>query len=209
MPAADQNPAEAVHVQARLDARERRNDMLIGILRRTPIFDQLVKRFVEGQSVVRVATWVYDLKPEGPLKDGSYNSIRTYLTALRARVRNEIADHLQKRHERVVKEEEIVQTIQAKPLPPHRIDRFKRTVDKALREVEAIDLLKYAFLRQEERVHEMRLLEARTQGMLIPNGYKEIELLKTIADSIAKINMGTEILRGKRLLDSTMPPIGK
>jgi hypothetical protein len=207
MPTENQDSGEVVHVQARLDERERRSNMLIGLLRRTSIFDELVKRFVQGQSVVQVSTWVYDLKPEGPLKDASYNTIRAYLTALRARVRTEVAEHLEKHQERVVKEEEIIQTIRATPMPAHRPDHFTSLIDQRLRDLSATDILRGAFVLQLERVEEMRQLE-RTQETLVPRGYKEIEVLVSIAVSIGKIDLGVETLRQKNLRDSTRPPRG-
>jgi len=92
------------------------------------------------------------------------------------------------------------------PMPPHRLDRFHRMVDKALRDVAAMDILKMAFVIQEERVNELRTMESRTQGMLVPNGVKEIELLKNIAEAIAKIDLGAELRRAKGMLSGAPSP---
>jgi hypothetical protein len=51
---------------------------MVGILRRTPIFGELVKRFAAGQSVIQVADWVYESKPKG-LGGVSYGTLRVTL----------------------------------------------------------------------------------------------------------------------------------
>jgi hypothetical protein len=79
------------------------------------------------------------------------------------------------------------------PMPPHRLDRFEAMIDKRLRDVQVMDMLRAAFLIQQERVFELRSLEARTQGMLVSNGFKEIELLKNIAETMAKIECAEHI----------------
>jgi hypothetical protein len=55
----------------------------------------------------------------------------------------------------------------------------------------------------------MRQLEARTQGMLSPNRFKEVELLKNIAETKAKIELAGEMFRAKGTMNNIgMPPPG-
>jgi hypothetical protein len=126
--------------------REHRENRMVGILRRTTIFVELVKRFVAGQSVIRVADWAYEFKPKG-LEHASYGTLRVYLSALRARIRQDFVEQSQQNHEssptpESVQAERIAQAIQMTPMPPHRLDRFEGMVDKRLREVQATDILK-------------------------------------------------------------------
>lgn len=88
-------------------------------------------------------------------------------------------------------------------MPPHRLDRFESMIDKKLRDLSTTDKLRGWFVIQEERIHEMRQLEARTPGMLLPNGYKEIELGVRIAVAIARIDMATEMLRTRGMFAFT------
>jgi hypothetical protein len=169
--------------------REHRENRMVGILRRTAIFDELVKRFVAGQSVICVANWVYKSKPKG-LEAISCGTLRVYLTALRARICRDVVEQIQQNHElsllpESVQAERIAQAIQLTPMPPHRLDRFEMLIDKKLRDLATTDMLRGLFVIQEERIHEMRQLEARTPGTLLPNGYKEIERGVRIAVAIA------------------------
>ncbi len=178
-------------------------------MRRTAIFDELVKRFVAGQSVICVADWVYKSKPKGR-EAVSYRTLRVYLTALRARIRRDVVEH----HEpsllpESVKAERIAQAIQLTPMPPHRLDRFEILIDKKLRDLATTDMLRGLFVIQEERIHEMRQLEARTPGMLLPNGYKEIERSVRIAVAIARTDMAAEMFRAKGMMNNIgIPPKG-
>jgi hypothetical protein len=192
--------------------REHRENRMVGILRRTAIFDELVERFVAGQSVICVADWVYKSKPKG-LEAVSYGTLRVYLTALRARIRHYVVEQIQGNHEpspppEPLQAERIAEAIQMTPMPPHRLDRFESMIDKKLRDLSTTDMLRGWFVIQEERIHEMRQLEARTPGMLLPNGYKEIELGVRIAVAIARIDMAAEMFRAKGMFASTMPPTG-
>jgi hypothetical protein len=216
MPATAPIPLEENHLQARLDARKRKHDIFVSRLRRTSIFNQLVKRFVEGESVAQVATWVYYLKPEGPLKEAAYHTIREYLTALRMRVRNEVADRLEKRREKVVEEtapiphEEVAQVIREAPLPPppHVTDDITKLVDKAVRSIDSGTMLKYTFMVQKDRVKRLLALESSANGMLHPNGYREIDVLKSIAEAVRKFEVGEEIIRNRNLYNTLLPPAG-
>jgi hypothetical protein len=81
-------------------------------------------------------------------------------------------------------------------------------VDKKLREVQATDILKVAFMIQEERVHAMRKLEVRID-VLLPNGFKEVELLKNIVEAIAKVDYAEHMRAVKGgIANAGMPPPG-
>ena len=56
--------------------------------------------------------------------------------------------------------------------------------------------LKYLFFRQVERFEKMIELEQKL-GMLMPAGYKEVNSLRAIADSILKLEIGERWMKGK------------
>jgi len=89
---------------------------MVGILRRTTIFDELVKRFVAGQSVIEVTDWVYKSKPKAG--GVSYGTLRVYLTPLQARIHHGVVEQIQQDHEssppsEPVQAERIAQAIQS------------------------------------------------------------------------------------------------
>jgi len=109
---------------------------------------------------------------------------------MQARAEGDVVEQIQQNHElsllpESVQAERIAQAIQLTPMPPHRLDRFEMLIDKKLRDLATTDMLRGLFVIQEERIHEMRQLEARTPGTLLPNGYKEIERGVRIAVAIA------------------------
>jgi hypothetical protein len=69
-------------------------------------------------------------------------------------------------------------------------------VDATLKKLNAEQILKYAFYRHVERVEVMVALEKKL-GILTPNGYKEMEALRSIGDSIHKVEVQELFLRGK------------
>ncbi len=186
---------------------------MVGILRRTAIFDELVKRFVAGQSVIRVADWVYESKPKG-LEDASYGTLRVYLTALRTRIRQDVIEQIQQNHEpspspEPVQAQRIAKAIQMTPMPPHRMDFITSLIDEKLRSLVAADGLRALFLIQMERVQELRTLERRTGSLLLPNGFKEIESARNILNDLAKIELAGDLQRSKGVLNSiAMQPSG-
>jgi hypothetical protein len=67
------------------------------------------------------------------------------------------------------------------PLEPP-IQRVSRVVTKAVREMETVTALKYAFVTQMERVEEMRAQEKLHPELIIAgDGHKNIAVLKDIA----------------------------
>ena len=69
-------------------------------------------------------------------------------------------------------------------------------VQKHVLSMNAQTMLKYCFMIQQARVKKMRELEEQL-GMLFPEGYKNIQVLREIASDIAKLEVGDLWMRGK------------
>jgi len=133
-----QTESEILCSQSQYDACKRREELWIGQLQEMPIFSLLVKRFVEGQSVSQVATWLYYLKPESPLENAAYRTIREHLTPLRNRIRAAMAACSAAGTADNGSEpptEEVMQAIHSGALPAHPRNRasITRVVDKSMR----------------------------------------------------------------------------
>jgi hypothetical protein len=204
MPTEQEKTPATIQLRALLEARKQKENLRISELRKSSTFSDLLERFVDGQSVLQVATWVYCSKPEGPLKNAAFRTIRQYLTILRARVCAEIASHSHKPHEQSW--QGIGQTLRDEPLAP--LKEEDDTVEGsgiADRAIDATTVLKYSFMIQQSRLKEMLEPEERTSD--VPHSdYREIRLMRNIADTIRRCEIGQDILRNESLPDAVMPP---
>jgi hypothetical protein len=206
---APRTESEILCSQARYDARKRREELWVGQLQEMPIFSLLVQRFVEGQSVSQVATWLYYLKPDGPLNNAAYRTIREHLTLLRNRVRAAIAARSAKEScdpASAPRPEEVIRTIQssAPPDPPFKRDPIGRAVDKAARDLSAITALKYSLMQPARRINQMIKIE-EAQGCLLPRGYREMAEMRRLSAALMEYEFGEEIMRKKALFNALKP----
>jgi hypothetical protein len=197
--------SEILCSQARYDARKRREELWIGQLQEMPIFSLLVKRFLEGQSVSQVATWLYYLKPESPLENAAYRTIREHLTPLRNRVRAAIAARSAKESCDSIsapRPEEVIRAIQSSAPPdrPSKRNPVVRAVDKAPRDLSAVTALRYSLIQQASRIKEMMKIE-EAQGCLLPRGYREMDEMRRLSAALMEYELGEEIMRKKALFN--------
>jgi hypothetical protein len=165
------------------------------------IFEQMVKRLVNGHSVRTVARWLADMKPAGECRDLSFWTFRKYVDAFVPSLRLQVASvkrgaaHRGRKTRAVLKQFDEVKIPNPVPLEPP-IHRVSQVVTKAVREMEIVTALKYAFVTQMERVEEMRAQEKLHPELIITgDGHKNIAVLKDIAAEILKYELGNKLLR--------------
>jgi hypothetical protein len=180
---------------------------MISKLQRMNCYAQLVRRLTQGESANSVSRWASSLKVVGAA--GRWSSLywRKHVLALAKHVRR-AKDKLRTRKPVPPQPEAVAACVEMQTLDlldadavPKSASQVSRHVNKALKQIDAERALKYAYYSQIERVE--RLIEhERKLQFLIPNGYKELEALRQIGDSIHEIEVGKKWLRGK---DGNMP----
>lgn len=178
--------------------RERRERFWIKKLERLPCFEQMVKRLVGGQSVSSVARWARSLEMDCELKNAGLETWRKYINSLSIRIRINLEARPEIKPKAV---KEIIEDVKANagaydvPLTENG-RRLWRLVEKAAKQLNAETMLKYCFVIQQRRVEEMVAIEQK-MGMLIPDGYKNVAVLKDIAAEVLKHKLGQLAMRGK------------
>jgi hypothetical protein len=186
-------------------------------LQRHPYFDQIVKRTVEGKSAVSTAHWCGSLasKAKG-VKNYTFYTWRLYITTLRRRIKAllkdvEIKEPTQELYEALIdqiRRDNNLPIEEKKPDVKPYTRRIWASVQKAIREIDAEKILKFAFLVQAERID--KLIEKEEAGQLDENGYKEVLVLVAIGAALGKHELGQYFMRaGKVWKDSSNPPIQK
>ena len=174
------------------------------------IFEQMVKRLVSGHSVRTVARWLADLRPAGECFGLSFWTFRKYVDAFVPSLRLQVASvklvssYRGRKTRAVLKQFDEVKLPNPVPLEPP-IHPVSRVVTKAVREMETITALRYAFITQMERVEEMRAQEKLHPELIITeDGHKNIGVLKDIAAEILKYELGNKLMRSVAAI--TAPP---
>lgn len=183
--------------------RERRERLWIAKLKSLPCFEQLVAKLVEGQSVTSVTRWLHGLGVDGELKNCGYHTLRQYVTALRFRVRENLAHTERKDVEplafRTVMQEFERQKdaeIAEEPQLTEASKKIWKVVSEAVKKLDAETMLKYCFMVQQGRVEAMLAIENK-MGLPLPDVYKNIAVLKDIATEIRKYEVGELWMKGK------------
>lgn len=177
--------------------RERREHLWVKKLRRLACFNEIVKKFVSGQGVASVARWCHELNPDGELHDKTAETWRKYLTPVAVRVRNDLKEVKISNVEPPAFKALLVELhkLQAATTGPDPVIKTARPiwseVKKAVRDLDAETILKYCFLIQQARVHTLLELEEK-MNLLMPHGYKEIDVLMKIAAEIRKYEAGEQ-----------------
>jgi len=181
---------------------ERQELLLISRLQRMNCYEQLVRRLTEGESANSVSRWASGLKVDGAAGNWSYLYWRKHIMALAKHVRR-AKDKLRTRKPVLPQPDAVAARVEmqmadllAEYVIPKSVSQVWRHVDKTLKQIDAEHILKYACVRQMERVEKLMELEEKLL-FLTPNGYKEIDALRQIADSIRKIEVGEQLLRGR------------
>ena len=181
---------------------EREELLLIFKLQRMNCYVQLVRRLTEGESANSVSRWASSLKVEGAA--GRWSSLywRKHILALAKHVRR-AKDKLRTRKPVLPKPEAVAACVETQTADLFAADavaksanQVSRHVDKALKQIDAERALKIACHRQMERI-ECLMEQERKLPFLIPQGYKEIEALRKLADSLHETEVSKKWLRGK------------
>lgn len=176
-------------------ARER---LFTAKIRRLVCFPQIVRKLAAGQSMRRVAKWVFDLNPQGEMHDLSLETWFTYLRPLARTIRERMhkTDPDWKEPPTI---EMVVESLNEEGLTDAvKIVETGRPVWKelhrAVKDVDAECALKYAFVIQERRVQEIMATEKK-MGILMPHSSKEILVLLKIATALRKLEMDKHSLK--------------
>lgn len=223
-------PTDAERRMFGIDPRRRREDSMIRSMRDSnpQLFHEICQRFIRGESVAAVTTWIYHLRPRGVLAKVTYSSLRTYyLTPLRARLRENIRD----RAEKIRSAPPPINPPDPPPAPPppddaaavvqaveaavratgpngayRYIDEFRRIVDQEVANVQGLEMLKYLFFQQDQRLRAFLELERRGNGMLINEGSVCVDVLRKIAEAVCKVELGDRALAVRNLHQGINPP---
>ena len=181
-----------------MTTRERRDRLWIAKLERLPCFSQMVKKLVDGQNVSSVARWAQSLAMDCELKDAGLETWRKYINALSIRIRIKMEARPEIKPKAV---KEIIEDVKASadaydvPLTENG-RRLWRLVEHAAKELDSEKMLKYVFVIQQKRVEEILATE-RKMGLLMPEGYKNLAVLKDVATEVMKLELGQIAMRGK------------
>jgi hypothetical protein len=177
--------------------RERRERFWIAKLERLPCFELMVKRLVDGKSVSSVAHWARSLGMDCELKDAGFETWRKYINALsiRIRINLETRPEIKPKAVRAIIED-VKANADAYDVPLSENGRkLWRLVEKAVKELDSEKMLKYVFVIQQRRVEKILGLEEKT-GLLLPDGHKNVAILKSIAAEVRKLELGELALKG-------------
>jgi hypothetical protein len=175
-------------------------------LRRHPYYDQIVKRIVAGESAQSIARWSeLSANKADNVKNFTFYTWRLYISTLRQRIRPMLQDVEIKEPAPELYEALITQIRRDNDLPIEddkpEVKPITRgiwaSVKKAIRDIDAEKILKFAFLVQADRVE--KLMEKEKSGQLKKDGYKEILALVAIGAALAKLEFGQHFMRAGKL----------
>jgi hypothetical protein len=203
-----------VFVPKKLSVRDRRDDVWIAKLRRQNCFEVLVQKLTDGEPVTVVARWLHDLNPEGELKDCSYETLRHYVGALGARVKANLkfierqdVEPLAFRFVMNELQKQKVAVVDGEPVMTETAKKIWKVVTDAVKHLDSQTMLKYCFLVQQQRVETLLKMEDQVK-MLLPDGWKNLAVLKDIAAEYRKHEIGEQYLKGKGVLPYSSPVQG-
>ena len=193
---------------------ERRELRMIERLQSMNIYPQLVRKLTEGESARSVARWAISVGVEGaPGQWGSEYWLK-HLSVLRRQVieaKDKLRTNLSpcgKPRQGTVPQppvpEAVLAKVQDKVEELSLFDFIHEDALKVMRHVIAADkqlkamhLLTYAALTQIGRVEQVKKME-KTLPFMLPNGHQEIKRLNEIANSLLRLELGHEMIRGRR-----------
>lgn len=182
-----------------LPPTERRHQLFILRLSKLEIFPAMVGRLNRGHTIEAVTDWfkAQDPQLQGDLADCLRSSLYTYINSL-AIVMRRIRTQVVEAHP---PSELLPKHIPTPSAPGYeRILEFLR--DK-FENVHALDMLRYAYAIQQERVIEVRNLEKQLK-LSLPHGTKAVALLKEIAAEVRKVET-SEALLNLRMRQGALP----
>jgi hypothetical protein len=188
--------------------------MLISRLQQLNIYDRLIRKLTANESADVVSKWAVDVHVEGPPGAWSYWWWRHHVQALQRHVKaSKYRILMREARRRLVRPEppdpaevleetkELALSMEVRDSLPPMMGTVYGHVEATLQNLHAEHILKTAFFIQVDRLELIRTFEKKT-GFPMSSGDKAVQVLKEIGDSIHKVEVGRELLRGK---DGNMP----
>jgi hypothetical protein len=186
-----------IYVQAK---KER---IWVSKLREMPegVFDLLIKRIAQGDSIRQIAKYCQTVKPEI-----AFETYRKWLQALSKLVAGYVAENeaavagqkaIDVYHKNKEKERQEIESQQVDEPPTlHEAEVVKANITAVLRNLELSDLLKDAWFIQHRRIRKMVAIEEKL-GFSLPDGPKNVDSLAKILELIMKHELRTSLLMRK------------
>jgi hypothetical protein len=194
-----------------LSPYEKEELLMIARLQKLNIYPQLVRRLAEGQSAQSVARWASELGITGA--HWTFMYWRKQVTALSRKV-DTAKDRILKEERRrtrlpekpgpeavLAKVDAVAKELTTRDALPESAQKVWVHVEGALRGLNAEQVLKYAFLRHMERLEKIIAAEDAQPAMIrimqADVGTRAIKEMREIGDSLRKLEIGEEWMRGK------------
>jgi hypothetical protein len=170
-------------------------------LRKLPpdVFNLVVRRIMTGEPLKKIARHLHDVIPD-VAEETFRKSLRVLAKQVRAglvdrksidEILEDIDDFDKARTEGALADSQAPRTPSA-----GSSKRLKATVNRAILDIRAEEMLKYAWVIQQKRVDKMMDLEA-DQGIVLPGLHKEIATLTAIAEAVTKHEVGIALMKRK------------
>lgn len=195
-----------------LDPRERKEVMLIGRLQSMNVYPQLVQKLTAGESARSVSRWAMTVGVDGAPRQWGFEYWMKHIMALRREV-IDAKDKLRaaQKHPRgkiqgprpptpeavlatVAKEVEKKSLLDYIPQSARDVMSHVVAADKQLK---AIHLLQYEAYTQIGRIEKVKEIE-KTMPFMLPTGGNEVAILNKIASTMIRLELGYEMIRGRR-----------
>lgn len=198
----------------KLTSDERDKLLFVCRVQRLPCYREIVRRLTLKHSVWAVATWLKEQNLGGPAGRWTHHYWRKLLTPL--------AEQVRRAREKVVRKERAGKTLLIPPKPeevqsvlaevvtpqsqlrnamPAATRDVWKHVEETTQALRAESILKYAFMVQQARIVDIVESEKQMPPMMrilqADIGTKAINALREIGDSIRKLEIGEEWMRGK------------
>ena len=168
-------------------------------LKKAPIYGQIAKRLLNGQSARKVAKWCVEQKVEGYEKDWGFSSWFQRILVV-AEQTKKISGLISDQPASPIEVQAVKEYLAREPDPDLVIPEGARSAWKQLRgAVKSLDsemMLKACFLIQQERVMEIREFEKKA-GIPLAVGNEAVKIWKEIAAEIRKHEVGEQWMKGK------------
>jgi hypothetical protein len=162
------------------------------------VFELIVKRLAQGDSIRQIAKYCNAVKPE--------NSIETYrkwLVPLDKTVSAQVAErkaalNAKKAIDDYYREKEkmrkALEAQQVEKEPSAReVKQLKANITRAIMDIDSAELIRDAWLMQRRRVQRITAIEEKL-GYVLPNSHKEMDSLTKIIELVLKHELGIALL---------------
>jgi hypothetical protein len=190
-----------------LTLKERCELMWVRNLQQLNCYEQLVRKVSQGQSLSGVAHWAMQLGIEGEVGRWSFHTWRRYLGALEKRV-GRIVVRQERVEVRPLEFQAVIEEVESQADAcgharghTEGCREVGQQVKKTVKELDSKTMLKHCYVIQLGRVQQQLEFEQKTK-FLTPDGDKNIAVLKEMADSVPKLEIGEQWMKGK---DDALP----